>query len=447
MSDDAPITSRSGAPAVAGVGAPSSSPASRSLPLLFRVFNAITGSTSAPAQHHMPSDHRLVLASMANRAGKDGVYRWGVALLEADTARGASRIRECIRELVAKRWLVDLGLQGPANRAAHAYEVHAEGDAWEPATRRRETPTERRERLGLPHGGRPTPHGGPPSHGNPAFAPRQPGLPHGGNPGIAPREAGLPPHGDKPLSDPLADPLRDPLKEPGEVAHARDHAGDLVQGDQPRDRPAPVALRGSGPQIAIRFGPTAAATASPPPPPPPRPPAGAKNSKAPKPDVPIAALTADEAKVHAAIVGDESLAPIVKNPARLARDLVLLCPAIDIVSEVRALGAWLRLPGNRKSDGNAFLLRNLKRKQDEAPRRRGRREEQDEGDALLEEETRLLNEQLAEQLARGPQPRKPRPYEVPLPPPRPKSALELELEEVQERAMAKRRAALEAARG
>lgn len=150
--------------------------------------------------------------------------------------------------------------------------------------------------------------------------------------------------------------------------------------------------------------------------------------------------------MHAAIVGDESLAPIVKNPARLARDLVLLCPAIDIVGEVRALGAWLRLPGHRKSDGNAFLLRNLKRKQDEAPRGRARRDEQDEGDALLEEETRLLNEQLAEQRARGPQPRKLRPYEVPLPPPRPKSALELELEEANERLM-QRRAALEAARG
>lgn len=237
-----PPTSRSGAPSSEVPSAPASRPST----LLFRVMNAITGCKKAPAVHHMPSDHRLLLLLMANRAGRDHVYRWGVALLESESDRGASRIRECIRELVDRGWLVDLGLQGPANRALHAYEVRDEGKAWERATRRRETPTERRDRLGLPPHGRPTHDGGPAQGGRPGPVPREAALPPGGRPAIAPREAGVPPHGDKPLDQPLSDPLAEPINKPP-IAHAREHTrGEVLDGDQallfrPVDPPPPLA--------------------------------------------------------------------------------------------------------------------------------------------------------------------------------------------------------------
>lgn len=111
------------------------------------------------------------------------------------------------------------------------------------------------------------------------------------------------------------------------------------------------------------------------------PPAGeAVKPKGSKPDLALELLSPFERRIHDAIVADADLAPICKRPAQLARDLNLAAPAVDVVREVRSLGAWLRAnPAKRKSNGNSFLLRNVARKQErgngspreheEAPRR------------------------------------------------------------------------------
>ena len=78
-------------------------------------------------------------------------------------------------------------------------------------------------------------------------------------------------------------------------------------------------------------------------------------------------LTPAEQVVHDAIADDADLARICRTVPTLARDLVRAAPSVDIVREVHALGAWLRAnPARAKVNGNAFLVRCIGRKQQEA---------------------------------------------------------------------------------
>lgn len=89
-----------------------------------------------------------------------------------------------------------------------------------------------------------------------------------------------------------------------------------------------------------------------------------------KPDLPVGALSDLEREAHAAIVGDESLKPIVKDPARWARELVKLGPGVDVPQAVRRAGAWLRAnPTRAKKNGAAFLTHWIGSEQEKASRR------------------------------------------------------------------------------
>lgn len=204
--------------------------------LLFDVFNAITGTREKPAAHHMPTHCRHVFAHMANRADNhDQTFRVGLALVASDTGLGISTVRKAVQELLERGWLIDRGLHGPANRAVRAFQVRTDGEAWpEPALeqRRRETPTERRQRLA--HRAAPglAPDGGPPSHGNPASHPAVT-RPRAG------RQPGLAPDGDSPPDLPPISPPNTP------IVHAPARVGG---GDPPRQRTIP--FRPSGPAEA-----------------------------------------------------------------------------------------------------------------------------------------------------------------------------------------------------
>jgi hypothetical protein len=187
-----------------------------SKPLLFRVMNAITGSREAPAVHNMPADCRLVLIAIANRASNETeLYSFGLDLLEHDTNRGMSTVRACVAELLDHGHLVHRGWSGPANRAVRVFEVRPEGSTPWPATvKRRETPTERRARLGLSSGVGAPNDGGATDDGNPAShrtATRPPIV----------RQPGLPCDGDKPPISPPIYPPRSPPNEESAPACAR----------------------------------------------------------------------------------------------------------------------------------------------------------------------------------------------------------------------------------
>jgi hypothetical protein len=82
-------------------------------------------------------------------------------------------------------------------------------------------------------------------------------------------------------------------------------------------------------------------------------------------DLDPSALTNAERAVHAAIVADESLRPIVRTPAKLAKDLVRVGPGVSVVNEIVKAGAWLRAnPARRKKNGAKFLLGWVEREQE-----------------------------------------------------------------------------------
>lgn len=101
---------------------------------------------------------------------------------------------------------------------------------------------------------------------------------------------------------------------------------------------------------------------------------GAVKGQAKKPrakPAPLADLSPDdlspaERRVLEIIAADPSLAPICQSPARLAQDLVLMAPLVDVALELRGLAAHTRKPGKRYTDGNAYLQNNIRRKQNEA---------------------------------------------------------------------------------
>jgi type IV secretory pathway VirB10-like protein len=80
-------------------------------------------------------------------------------------------------------------------------------------------------------------------------------------------------------------------------------------------------------------------------------------------------LSPAERKVHEVICSDPDLAAITRDPAWLARDLLAAAPLVDVAHEVRSLAAYLRQNRKRYTDGNAYLLRNVSRKQRDAAER------------------------------------------------------------------------------
>lgn len=86
-------------------------------------------------------------------------------------------------------------------------------------------------------------------------------------------------------------------------------------------------------------------------------------------------MTPSERRVLEVITADPDLVAICREPSWLARDLVGTAPLVDVAQEVRALGAYLRQARKRYTDGNAYLLRNVARKQ------REQREARDNQDA------------------------------------------------------------------
>lgn len=175
--------------------------------LLFEVLNAITGSRTAPATHNMPRDCRTVMIHAANRAGRDRIYRFGLALLGADGDLGAVTVRKCIAELLERGWLEHAGWSGPRNAAVRCFLVRAEGGAWPVSTSHvRLSPPQRRAVAGRDAG--PTPGDdatdAPPSSDD--------GSGHHAATGRADTDLDLgpTPGDDKPLRDPPIDPLNDP---------------------------------------------------------------------------------------------------------------------------------------------------------------------------------------------------------------------------------------------
>lgn len=84
----------------------------------------------------------------------------------------------------------------------------------------------------------------------------------------------------------------------------------------------------------------------------------------------VEGLSDAERAIRDAIVADPNLAPIVKLPASLARDLFDAGPGLDVPHVVRDAGRWLRAnPARKKSNGNQFLVGWVKREQE---RRGGR---------------------------------------------------------------------------
>lgn len=172
--------------------------------LLFAVFHAITGSKAAPATHNMPRDCRHVLQHMANRADNDShLFDFAAATVEADANLCAAVVRRCIAELAARGWLVFHGWSGPRNNAHRVYEVRAEGSGWpKSAAMARETPTQRRARLGVPPRGNANRSALPPDGG--------PGCDGVATRGATGWRPGVPPDGDLPPDLPPLLPLREP---------------------------------------------------------------------------------------------------------------------------------------------------------------------------------------------------------------------------------------------
>lgn len=93
----------------------------------------------------------------------------------------------------------------------------------------------------------------------------------------------------------------------------------------------------------------------------------------PTPEPRTVTLSPAEYAASCAIKNDPDLARICKNIDQLAVDLVNGCPLVDVADVIRGeLGPYLRTDkgrANRYTDGNAFLLRNIRKKQAEQSER------------------------------------------------------------------------------
>ncbi len=96
---------------------------------------------------------------------------------------------------------------------------------------------------------------------------------------------------------------------------------------------------------------------------------GKAKPKTPAPEQRVITLSPAEQLAVNAIQNDPDLLRICKNIEQLAVDLVIGCPLVDVADVIRGeLGPYLRTNkgrANRYTDGNAFLLRNIRKKQTE----------------------------------------------------------------------------------
>ena len=96
-------------------------------------------------------------------------------------------------------------------------------------------------------------------------------------------------------------------------------------------------------------------------------------AQTPTPEPQIITLSPAEYAASCAIKNDPDLARICKSVDQLAVDLVKGCPLVDVADVIRGeLGPYLRTDkgrANRYTDGNAFLLRNIRKKQTEQAER------------------------------------------------------------------------------
>lgn len=287
-------------------------------PFVFRIWDAF----AAMPVHAMPPTHRAVLLAVGKHAGPGGAHAFpSIATLRRLTGLGTSTIVDALQELVDRRWLEREPRRDPSTggTTSNLYNVRLDGDPWseDEAAKRHRAPPPRRP---MP------PDGEAPEH-RPAVAPSPP---DGGNPSrtaVAPSPPGA---NDLPVILPFDPPVI--------VARAPEQIG-LDLGAPPATPPAPPA------------------------------PTRKKRTRGTREDITPEQLTDAERRVHGAIVGDPDLAAITREPGWLARDLVASAPLVDVVLEVRALGAYLRQNRKRYTDGNAYLLRNIARKQREAAER------------------------------------------------------------------------------
>ncbi len=117
-------------------------------------------------------------------------------------------------------------------------------------------------------------------------------------------------------------------------------------------------------------------------------------------DLDSSELTQCELVALGAVVADPTLAPIVKAPNRLARDLCAAGPGLDIRREVNAAGAWLRAnPTKAKKNGNRFLLGWITRSQESGRSYAGGSEPKRQG--IVTTHSREMSSQTAMDIMQG----------------------------------------------
>lgn len=281
----------------------------------------------------LPLVPRAVLRAVAGRAEEHGLAWPNLETIAYEAGTTPNTARRALDELIRLGWLT-VTMQATPRRSA-TYRINL--DPVVPG----EGITER-----YPRGAAPRDHGA----GSQGSRSDVPGITELDPRGAVPRSRD---HGATP-EDHREDPIEDHREDP--IALSREHH-QRGQGHVQRPGQIALSLDPSGPPDLPAT--SKASTATDPP-------------KAPKvkPDLPIAALSDLERAVHEAIVSDESLAPIVRDPARWARELVKLGPGVNVPHAVRMAGAWLRAnPKRAKKNGAAFLSTWIGNEQERASRR------------------------------------------------------------------------------
>jgi hypothetical protein len=309
MSDDAPITSRSG----------STGPASDHRNVLIA---ADRRRRTIPVKA-LPLVPRAVWVALAGRANEHGIAWPTIDTLAADAGTFTSTVRRALD------WLIDVGwitvVESGSPRASARLRVNLE----------------------------PVP---PPA----GHAERYPIKPK-------PRGSGALSEGARSALPGVAERV---IRDSGASTedHRKDHREDPKE-DHMVPLAAPRSLGGDGPQAqtTIPFTPSPCPT----PEQPEEKPKRTKRPKAPKiGEIARDDLTPAERAIADAITADESLRITVPLPGRTARDLLRVAPDVDIPRKIASLGAWMReKPSNWRPNGATFLRRCLETAQKEAPPR------------------------------------------------------------------------------
>lgn len=305
---------------------------------LFTVLDAVMGTTDKPATHNMPRDCRLLMIAMGNH----GERCWAaVETLALKCDIGKSTVRVCLADLEAHKWIRWTGeWHGKGGHATKVYEIHAFGEAWNEdrkATRARLPPPGSQTSRSQP----------PPSPGSQPSTAWQ-----SDSQGVAVRPPG---DGDKPLLQ----PPKEPLQETSPVAPAHEHAREDVQGERPKPTVpfVPSEPTAKAEDTFKLTSPGGEET---------KPAKKRRQPAAPVPEDP-STLTPRERAAYDAIASDPSLQPITRGVVQLARDLAAVAPLVDLATEIRRAGMWLRGdpsdPRRRKKNGNAFLDNWIQRQQ------------------------------------------------------------------------------------